>query len=154
MQYQYQCFNDANNIYMVDLMFSYIHLKSPPTEWLRVDSLLSNLQDESWGDVRRGIRYSPQQVLLAPRKYKAEMSRIQAADLKFPIIVWRGNIVDGVHRLCKAISLNKQTIKAHIFDDALMKKFIVVKGSVDYKQLDSLRAHQLVDLFVKRFGLA
>lgn len=149
----YQCYNDDNNIYMVDMMFAYINLMAPPTKSLKIETLLPILQGEIWGNTRTGIKYSPQDVLNAPSKYKKEMARIQAADLTYPIIVWRGDIVDGVHRLCKAISLNKHSINAYIFDDALMKKFVVVKGSVDYKNMDSLRTHQVLELFIHRFKL-
>ena len=57
------------------------------------------------------------------------MELINNADLSYPIITTyyknRLIIVDGVHRLVKSLLLGKKQIKAYIFNDDLMKKFLI-----------------------------
>lgn len=45
------------------------------------------------------------------------LDRTLDADLKYPIILWNGVIMDGCHRVCKAIALGQSSIAArHIIN--------------------------------------
>lgn len=103
------------------------------------------------GDPQKKIRYSPRDVLIHPEKYKEEYGRIQNADLSYPIIIYNGNIVDGVHRLTKAKLLKKDKIKAYVFNGTLMKKFLINKN-YDWNYVNSLETHDYITLFHKRFS--
>lgn len=145
-----QTFSDNNKIYSVDMMFAYIHLFKPKHTLLEVSDFLSTLEYKGWGGIKKSIAYSPRDVLANPKKYKNEIDMIEEADLKYPIIVHNGNIVDGVHRLCKSVLMNKRKIKAYEFDKALMAKFLI-NNEKDWDAVDNLKLHELIVLFVKRF---
>lgn len=49
--------------------------------------------------------------------FAAAMKRVLNADLKYPILIYRGFIMDGKHRLTKAIYLGKKTIKAKVLKE-------------------------------------
>ena len=52
-----------------------------------------------------------------PREFVMHMRAVLDADLKYPIILDEdGAIMDGRHRILKALHLNKKTIKAVRFD--------------------------------------
>lgn len=52
------------------------------------------------------------------REFVMHMKAVQDADLKYPIILDEdGEIMDGRHRIMKAILLGKQTVKAVRFDE-------------------------------------
>lgn len=54
---------------------------------------------------------------LTLRQMVAHMRAVESADLDYPIILDEdGEVLDGRHRIMKAILLNKQTIKAVRFD--------------------------------------
>lgn len=44
------------------------------------------------------------------------MKRVLDADLNYPIIIYRGYVMDGKHRLAKALLQGKKTIKIKIID--------------------------------------
>ena len=51
------------------------------------------------------------------RDFVSHMNAVMDCDLKYPIILCEdGGILDGSHRICKAIHLGKKTIKAVRFD--------------------------------------
>jgi hypothetical protein len=55
---------------------------------------------------------------LTMRKFVMHMKAVMDADLKYPIILDEdGEIMDGRHRLMKAMYLGKKTIKAVRFDE-------------------------------------
>ncbi len=57
---------------------------------------------------------SPMGVLSRPERFPHQMSRINEADVSFPIdmLIWGGRrwILDGVHRIAKAYSQGAKTI--------------------------------------------
>jgi hypothetical protein len=88
-------------------------------------------------------------VLKNPKKYNDEYDRIIKAKLNYPIIMdTKGNIYDGVHRYIKSKMLNKKTIKVYLFDDKLLKKFIINKtGDYNIK----LDINEYIEIFYKKF---
>ena len=57
-------------------------------------------------------------TLYRPREFVTHMRAVMDADLKYPIILDEdGELMDGRHRILKALYLNKKTIKAVRFDD-------------------------------------
>jgi hypothetical protein len=117
---------------------------------MNVDDLLHNLEFKCWGDPAKGIEYSPYNVLNSPNKYQWEIDRINNSNLKYPIIIYKNNIVDGVHRLTKAELLNKKSIKVLVFDDDMMKYFLIGKRK-DWSKVDAMQLWDLIALFYKRF---
>lgn len=105
---------------------------------------------KGWGDPKKNIKYSPNDVLNNPKKYKTDYSRIINADIKYPIIITNDIIVDGVHRLTKAQLLNKKYIKAHIFNDKQMSKFLIGNNK-NWEKIDKLQTYDFIKLFNERF---
>ena len=51
------------------------------------------------------------------RDFVSHMNAVMDSDLKYPIILCEnGGILDGAHRVCKALHLGKKTIKAVRFE--------------------------------------
>jgi ParB-like chromosome segregation protein Spo0J len=85
------------------------------------------------------------------KKYSENAERIKKADLSYPIIVTgKHRVVDGFHRLAKAQLEGKKTIKVQVFDAALMRKFLLVKG-LDFVKLNEMKIHEVLELYIKRF---
>jgi len=138
-------FSDERYMYSVALMFAYINIYKPKKVKLSIDDLKFKLEYDSWANQVRPI-----DVLndMKNKKYKDDVSRIQNADIKYPIIVGSNYVIlDGVHRYIKQIIENKKTVTAYIFDKELMKKFIVGKRGEE----NDLQINDYIELFNKRF---
>lgn len=135
-------------IYSVDIMLAYINIFKPKHISVDVSKYADLLEFKGWGN--RTIRYSPNDVLKNPKKYKEDYKRIKEADLSYPIIIDNKTIIDGIHRLTKAILLNKKTLKAYYFDNSLMKKFIIDK-SRSWDKVDKMDINEFIEIFNKRF---
>lgn len=145
-----QTFSDENNIYSVDMMFAYINIFKPKYKNLKVNDLLYTLEFKGWGDPSKNIFYSAFDVLAKPDKYSDEIKRIKNADLKYPIIIANGFVVDGVHRLTKAYLNKNETIRAYIFNKNEMKKYLIDdKG--DWKKVDKMQTYDFIIKFYKNF---
>ena len=147
-----QTYSDNKYIYSVDMMFAYLYFnKMKPVKLKINDNILKNLEYSGWGDPIKNIKYSPKQVLENPEKYPEDYERIKKADLKYPIIISEdGNIIDGVHRLAKSVILDKIYIKAYVFNNKLMKKFIIAKRG-EWNKVDELKVYQFIVLYIERF---
>ena len=144
-------FSDNKYTYSVDMMFAYIHFNRPNYVRLRVDDLLHNLEEDSWDDLSRDEIYSPLTVLQNPKQYKSEYERIEKADLSFPIIVNpKMDIIDGLHRLCKSYLQKNDSIKAYIFDNNLMTKFVIARAD-ELDKVDNMQTYQFITKYVEMF---
>jgi DUF917 family protein len=97
------------------------------------------LKESCWSD-GKGKRISPIKVMQIYEEANRNMEillkqhpdlvehikKIIHADLSHPIIVFKGRIVDGAHRLAKAILQGDTTIKAKVLElipaEAILKK--------------------------------
>ena len=120
-------FSNGKKIYSVDMMFTYVNTNNCQITKIDINDLKHVLDFDGWGDEH--VKFSPNDVIANPLRYKKEMELINNADLSYPIITTyyknRLIIVDGVHRLVKSLLLGKKQIKAYIFNDDLMKKFLI-----------------------------
>lgn len=52
--------------------------------------------------------------------------RLKSADIAIPLLVWKSEgewiVVDGIHRLTKAIALSKDEILVKVLDDSIMEQ--------------------------------
>jgi hypothetical protein len=146
-----QTFSDGKTIYSVDMMFAYISVFKPRSRKIKVESYEKTLDFDGWGDPSKGVKYSAKDVLVKPSKFKDEVTRIEKADIRFPIIVTsKGHIVDGVHRLTKAVMQGMKTLRAYTFDDEIMSKFAINRNG-DWKKVDAMSTDNFISLFYKRF---
>jgi hypothetical protein len=92
--------------------------------------------------------------LLIAFKLQSELE-INEANLKYPIIVYNNNIVDGVHRLTKASLLNKKTSVSIVFSEHTfyfeVKDIICMFSQFGFscKRLNYFKEHSLFFLFQK-----
>lgn len=132
-------YNDEKNTYSVDMMMAYVNTHKVPIQRINIEENLWQIEQPVWGD------YSPSDVLRNPskKKYAENIGRIRDADLSYPIfLTGKGQIIDGYHRVLKAIQKGEKTIKAYVFDAALMKKFQIK---------EPIEIHELLELHSKRF---
>lgn len=85
-----------------------------PVTTLPTDELAPLLELPWWRDGDRFFAVSPRAVLTDPARYPEHDKRIAAADLGYPIHVTtvrgRLTILDGVHRLARAVRERRQSI--------------------------------------------
>ncbi|MGR5062035.1 hypothetical protein [Photobacterium sp. DNB22_13_2] len=88
-----------------------------------IDVPLSNikeLDEEFWYELGRAKPTC--------RNIVEHASLIDASDLSYPIILChQGRVMDGMHRVCKAVLLGKETIRAVQFCQALAPDYIGVE---------------------------
>lgn len=81
------------------------------------------LSDPVWGE--KGNEYSALDVLSNREKYADDYERIIAADLRYPIMIYKDHVVDGVHRLAKAYVKRLTKIKAQVISKEQMKEALL-----------------------------
>jgi hypothetical protein len=134
------------------MMMAYVNTFKPKPETVKVDTLLDQLDQKCWGDPIKKISYSPLGVLAnkSNPKYKDEIRRIKNANLRYPIMMHGKHIIDGMHRLSKAKLEGKKTLKAYVFTNKEMSKFLLNKNR-DYEKVDKMGVYEYLQLFHKRF---
>ena len=145
-----QTFSDGKNIYSVDMIFAYINLFKPKYIKVNIKDYLSTLELNCWGNPKTKKLFSPKNVIDNSKKYKENYKRIMNSNLKYPIIIANNNIVDGVHRLTKAYLENRKYINSYIFNEDLLKKFLINK-KLDWNKIDKLNTYDFIELFYKNF---
>jgi hypothetical protein len=135
------------------MMMAYINIFKHPVKKIEVSDFLPALKENLWGD------FSPFDVVTHPtnKRYASHIKRIHDADLSYPIFITSDNvIIDGAHRLSKAALTHKKTIKAYVFDKALMKKFIIHEGftkddKIDEAGAEKVKLNEVIMSFYKHF---
>lgn len=144
----FKTYSDEKYIYSVDMMMAYVNTHTLPVQKINIKENLWQIEQPVWGD------YTPADVLERPtlKKYAENIQRIRESDLSYPIFMTsKHQIIDGYHRFLKAIQNGDTTIKAYLFEPALMRKFIVNK-ELDYPAVHQrMGIHELLELYQKRF---
>jgi len=143
--------SDRPYVYSVDMMMAYVNLFKHPVVKIDISELLPQLILIRWNNS------ALLDVLKDLNKNQTHYKRIMDADLSYPIFVRENNdLIDGAHRLCKAILTGKKTINAYVFNKSLMKKFIIHEGFTADHKVDNAGAskkelYEILMLFHKRF---
>jgi hypothetical protein len=149
-------YGDEKYLYSVDMMIAYVNEFKPRSIALPINIFESVLDEKmTWGNPSKNIYYSPNDVIYGKHKkykeyYKEEMQRIINSNLKYPILIHNGYIIDGVHRYVHAILSKKKKINCIIIDTKLMNKFKLVNYG-EWEKLDSLNVYDIMNLYNKRF---
>ena len=146
-------YNREKNVYSVDLMIAYVGLFELESIEVDIEKLRPSMNLPYWLS-RKGRdmrRLSPAQALEDPDEYPDHTRKIAQADLRYPIFIHEDyRLIDGAHRLAKAFSDDRKTIKAYMFSDELMEKFIVnTEGQIQIGKIISVA--QQIHIFYKRF---
>lgn len=143
-------FSIGRKVYSTDMLIAYVNLFKVKSKMISLQSFINDLNFHCWSDEKKN-KITPNMVLKNPKRYKYHYERIIKADLSYPIIKSNGYILDGMHRLTKAIMKKKKTILSIEITSSILKKFLITdKGlsAVDYnKEFD------IILLFNKRFCL-
>lgn len=139
---------NKKDVYSVDLMFSYVNNFNCKVVKIPIEKLLFNLDVKGWYEEGMG-EMAPIEVIQAPKKFKNQFKKIMAADLRYPIMLDGLEVVDGAHRLSKAVLEGRTHIEAYQFPKDLMKKFKIPGQNVN--KINEMKPFEFIDLFVKRF---
>jgi len=143
--------DEQGNVYNIEKLW---HLtESNPIRNMPVESLRPQLAEKSWG-------YSPQDVLNNPEQYAGEMEMIRDADLSYPILMYKNQIVDGNHRLAKAFFEKEKTIKVKMPTDKQMESAKVkenitgeeIKKASIFLSKRAAYADEVLSVLEKKFG--
>ena len=87
-----------------------------------IDKLVKQLKEDVWSQGENKL--SPIDVLKNKEKYKKDFKDIINCTLERPILIKESDliIIDGFHRLCKAIIEKQKTIKAKLVNKELLDK--------------------------------
>lgn len=109
-------------IYNVYDMFPYVNSGRAPRVQKPLSELAVHLDDFCWG------KHSPRSVLAQPNIAPHHTTRIQRADLDFPLIYLEDEgIIDGMHRLARAYQEGREKVTCYIFTREVLEKFRVQK---------------------------
>jgi hypothetical protein len=93
-----------------------------PVEQFSIALLKWHMSVPVWPDGTADYSTTPDQVLADPPRHAVEYKRIQQADLDYPIEVYfhhgRWMILDGIHRLAKAIEQGRPMMAVRIIPES------------------------------------
>jgi hypothetical protein len=118
-------FETDGKCYSVDMMIAYINIYKPKEKTIEIKKFNNIMESKIWG--RHPNKYSPNEVIKNPKKYKCDYDRIHNANNKYPIILTNNLIVDGKHRIIHCIINNIETIKFIQFTQRDLNKFLLKK---------------------------
>ena len=118
-------------------VFKLIHMVQDfPRQEVKISDLMHQMEDLCWTDEHGKI--SPEFVVIilkeegygkATGRYPSlaeHINKIKNSDYSFPLIAYRGRIIDGMHRLAKAVLENQTSIRVidleEIPQEALMER--------------------------------
>jgi hypothetical protein len=100
--------------WLVDLAHDRVRGRNRPVELMPVRDLEWILDLPLWWDDGHPFRLRPRDVLQQPERNRAQHARTNNVDLAVPVdVAWyqgRWLVVDGVHRLLKAVSLGHTAV--------------------------------------------
>lgn len=112
-----------DSVYDVTLLWSIT--TDLPVTLVSVDALKHALSETWWSNEDGTKNVDPQQVVYSPRTCPWNARRINEADLSFPILLYKGLIFDGLHRLAKCILLGYDTIPAVVMTNEIVQKAFI-----------------------------
>jgi len=116
-RYWYSIDWDVRTIWALDL----------PVHTSAMAPLLWHMNVPVWPDANGfGYRVTPAQVIGNKQEHKREMLRIEQSDLSFPIDIFphgrRLMILDGIHRLAKAVLLAKVEMSVRYVPESAVRR--------------------------------
>lgn len=141
-------YSDNDKIYSVDMMIAYVNIFECHSKTILVEDYVDLLKLKCWR--KNSKKYTPLDVLNNPELYEYDYEKIINADVNYPVIIHDNNIIDGMHRLSNAYMMGRKHLKAYIFNDDLIKKFLIDKKG-NYSKIKSLKIHDFIELFYKKF---
>lgn len=131
------------------MMFAYNDLFRKHLKTQKIPlSQLSHVRAENVWEMGRK-QYSINDVLKNPKKYAEDIERIKNANMDYPILMNSDRtILDGYHRLAKAMQNKKKSINAIIYEPKTFAKFKIAKT---YAQAQKIPLDDYMEQFFKNF---
>jgi hypothetical protein len=120
-----------HGIYNVEILWKLTNKLN--TKKININKLTHNLNKVLWTIVgkKRNKYITPNQVINDPFLSPNDYCKILNAELKYPIIIYDDDgdldVLDGLHRLCKAYLLGYKTIKIKYVTMELLNKSKIIK---------------------------
>jgi len=157
-----QTYSNGQIVYSVYMMHKYVNENKLHIYNISLTRFKYTQNWKIWGDWNDPYgdqnRWSINDVLKDPNKYKRDYKNILKAKLSYPIICVYTPldlfiIVDGYHRYAKSILQKKKTIKSYVFTDPkIIKKFKLGKQTKSiWKKIDKMKQKDFDILYKKRF---
>ncbi len=147
MQQQYI---DGKKVYSVPMMHMYFNTigKNDPIYKIKIDKYFA--KEDHFG---YDMRFSLNDIMKNKKMYKEDYDKIKKADLRYPILINESadSILDGRHRIAKALISGHDTIEAYKVKKSLLKKFLI-SSNLDFKKVDKLTTQDIIELFKERFN--
>lgn len=110
------------NSYDIDLVVKFINSNNDKVkiEKIKVDKYKYILNTQCWINADNKYYITPQTILNEPDDYRRIYEKIKNADLFYPIIIVKdvdnSVLLDGHHRIVKALKYNIDTVDAYIIN--------------------------------------
>lgn len=141
---------EDNKVYSVDMMIAYINIYKPPVKHIAIEDYSCVMSEKVWGDPEEGT-YSPVEVINSKKKkaFAEDLAKIKNANMKYPIIVTHGVVIDGIHRFTKAYLRGDKKIRAYEFTKQQMKLFQIGTED-DWEKVFDIGIHEYIEMFHNR----
>ena len=115
-------FTDRGKTYRVDKLFTWINEKPEKHKSLPIHLLLKYIVHDTWNNFEE-LKKTNFQLVFDDSGHRQRMMQV---DLQYPIIITNFNrLVDGVHRIFKAVFEKKGYIKAVFIDQSQLSKVCI-----------------------------
>lgn len=113
-------YSDRTGTYSVDSLLAWVNDNHIRCGRLKVKEFLPYVQLDTWGD----SSCDPTSNLKHFMEDKSTRERVLQADLSYPIIVTNDNrVIDGIHRIFKALYEGQETISSIFIDQSVLNTF-------------------------------
>ena len=156
-------FSNEKYVYSVDLLIKFLqdtrlkHYYNIKTSRTLISQLIRNLDFKCWSSDSEKKQFSPNDVLANPSRYPDHYEQIFKSNLRYPIVTSCDKkltsnvcksiyVIDGMHRLAKAVYLKKKYITTYHVNENLLHLFKIKDIRIN-KVLKKLTDKNIDDIF-------
>lgn len=129
-------YTDSRGTFLVGRLFEWINKHPEKHKYIPLDHLLKYISEDSWSDFNELQRTNFRTVFEDEKHF----ARMKKANLTYPIIIDNFNqLIDGVHRVFKAVFEKKEKIKAVFINQSQLNSISTsLKPSTKKSQVEKL----------------
>jgi hypothetical protein len=124
-------YSDGNGSYSVYQLWSLT--RDLPVVEIKTSKLRFNLEETEWevsDDTDQVEHLLVKEIIKNLQKHPEHAERIQEANLDYPILVTAEMfVVDGMHRLCRALLEKRRLVKSRVVPRSLLEQTRVSEGT-------------------------
>lgn len=131
-----ETYEAGDDVYSTDMAIRWANEYGVPKD-VPVSRFSNAINQYSWVDANE-TPITPKMVVDDRKNpaYKEHVKRLMNADLRYPILIHDGHIIDGFHRMTKAILQGHKIVKAVTIPDSVFRKFYVGSAKTFYDNPD------------------